>query len=124
MKRHYQLFLSWLAIIFWFSVIYYFSAQPNLKSEFKPLLDLILRKIAHMAEFFVLAYLFFRTYRLHGLPLVPALILSILSAVGGAMFDEWHQSFTSGRVASFKDVLIDGLGIVGFLGLKLWEIRK
>ena len=55
-----KILLNWLAVLIWLAVIYYFSAQSDLKSELEPFWDMFFRKIAHISEFFVLAYLFFR----------------------------------------------------------------
>src|SRR3989338_4752211 len=67
MKKYYAIALNWLAVLLWLGVIYYFSSQPNLKSELEPIWDLIFRKIAHLAEFFVLAYLLYCSLSSNGL---------------------------------------------------------
>jgi len=113
--------MNWLAVILWLAVVFYFSAQPNLKSEFEPLWDLILRKGAHMAEFFVLTFLFFRALSPYKFKLSHLFLISVLCSLAYAIFDEFHQSFVGGRVASPKDVLIDSFGIIGFVVLKVFE---
>ncbi|MFA6322216.1 MAG: VanZ family protein [Candidatus Buchananbacteria bacterium] len=122
--KNYKIILSWFLVFAWLGVIYYFSSQPNLKSEFKPLWDLILRKAAHMAEFFVLAFFLFKAYKTQGLNFFQCLAFSLISAVVGASFDEWHQSYTVGRVASPVDVSIDSLGVAAFTILKFIEKRR
>ena len=116
-----KIVFNWIAVILWLGVIYYFSSQPDLKSELAPFWDFIFRKIAHMAEYFVLAYLFFRTWQSYGLATKKSLFLSFSLALVYAIFDEFHQSFVAGRTASPKDVLIDSLGIIGFVVLRLFE---
>ncbi|MFA6410195.1 MAG: VanZ family protein [Candidatus Buchananbacteria bacterium] len=116
--------INWLAVIAWLAVIFYFSNQPNLKSEFEPLWDLIFRKIAHMAEFFVLAYLFFNALSKNKVSLKKKLFLVLILTFLSAVFDEYHQSFIANRVASPVDVGIDSLGILGFVMLKLIEKRN
>ena len=120
MKNLSKIFFWWLAVLAWMGVIYYFSAQPNLKSELLPVWDLIFRKIAHMAEFFILAYLFFNAYQSLGLNKGKSLLLSLFFALAYAGFDEWHQGSVGGRVASMVDVGIDMVGIAffGFLRFK------
>ncbi len=86
MKKWQRQFLNWLAVILWLGVIYYFSSQPELKSQLEPFIDLICRKIAHMAEFFVLAYLFFRAL-LIDLNFKKALIISVILSILSAFFD-------------------------------------
>jgi len=116
-----KIFLNWLAVLIWMGVIYYFSSQPNLKSELEPVLDLIFRKIAHMAEFFILAHLLFKAYQGHGLSAKKALFFAFLFTLAYAFSDEWHQSQIAGRVASIIDVSIDGIGALFFVFLKLIE---
>ena len=37
-----------------------------------------------------------------------------------AFFDEWHQSFVPGRVFSWSDLVMDGVGIAIGIGLREW----
>ena len=86
-----------------------------------------IRKFAHVTEYFLLAFfvsLPLYVYRLRGLLLT---IISGTFCILFASFDEYHQSFILGRVASYKDVLIDSIGIligiillriVGYIGRK------
>jgi len=119
MKKYYAIALNWLAVLLWLGVIYYFSSQPNLKSELEPIWDLIFRKIAHLAEFFVLAYLFFRALSSNGLKGKNLLLISFFLSLTFAVLDEWHQSQVAGRLASPVDVLVDSVGILFFVALQL-----
>jgi VanZ family protein len=114
----------WFSVFIWVLVIYYFSSQPGLKSELEPFWDLIFRKIAHMSEFFVLAYLLFRAYRSLGMTIVRSLFFALIFSLFYAFFDEWHQSQVAGRTQSMVDVGIDSLGILAFLVLNLLYQRK
>lgn len=105
-------------------VIYYFSSQPYLKSELEPFWDLIARKTAHMAEFFILAYLLFQAYRAHNITIKKSLILAVIISFAYAGFDEWHQSQVAGRVASLIDVGIDSVGVLVFALLKFQQKPK
>lgn len=105
-------FLSWLIVILWLGVIYYFSAQPNLASGFQPFWDIFFRKIAHIAEYFVLTYLFFSALKQYNLPFRKILIWTIIFSFLVAILDEYHQTFILGRQAKVLDVLIDGIGII------------
>jgi len=120
MKKINKIFFWWFSVFLWMGVIYYFSAQPNLKSELQPLWDLIFRKIAHMAEFFILAYLFFQAYRSLGVNKGKSLLFALVFSFAYAGFDEWHQTNVAGRVGSMVDVAVDTLGILffGFLKFK------
>src|SRR3990167_10515430 len=119
MKKYYRIALNWLAVLLWLGVIYYFSSQPNLKSELEPIWDLIFRKIAHLAEFFVLAYLLYRSLSSNGLKGKNLLLISFFLSLTFAVFDEWHQSQVAGRLASPVDVLVDSVGILFFVALQL-----
>ena len=111
-------FFNWLAVVLWLGVIFYFSSQPNLASDFQPLWDLIFRKIAHVAEYFVLAYLWLKALRAHGLSPAAAISLTVILAVTVAGLDEWHQYFVLGRQGKIWDVLIDCLGVISLLVLE------
>lgn len=105
----------WPPVFIWCGFIFYLSGVPNLNTGWG-LWDLILRKIAHMLEFFILAALLYRafkgSFKLSAFFLVFwPLFLTFLYAVS----DEWHQSFVPTRAASAIDVLIDSMGIILFL---------
>ena len=86
------------------ALIFFLSAQPDLSSGLGSW-DLILRKLAHMAEYGLLWLLWWRALG-YGNPLVPAAI-----AIGYAITDELHQTTVEGRHGSPLDVLIDSVGI-------------
>jgi VanZ family protein len=113
--------LSWLGVLLWMAVIYYFSSQPNLRSELEPFWDLIARKTAHMAEFFILAYLLFQAARAHEVTIRKSLIFALIIALGYAGFDEWHQGQVAGRQASLVDVGIDSVGVLVYVLLKFQQ---
>jgi len=112
-----KIVLSWAAVILWMIVIYYFSNQPDLKSSLPTIWDTVFRKIAHMAEFFVLAYLVFRAVIINKISLHKAVVISLIVAVSYAFFDEWHQTWVIGRTGSIIDVGIDTVGVIVFYGL-------
>ena len=86
------------------ALIFFLSAQPDLNSGLGSW-DLILRKLAHMAEYGLLWFLWWRALG-YGNPLVPAAI-----AIGYAITDELHQTTVDGRHGSPLDVLIDAIGV-------------
>jgi len=96
------------------AVIFYLSAQPDLDSGLA--WDLPLRKLAHMAEFGLLWFLWWRALG-YGHP-GPSIAIALAYAVS----DELHQSFVPGRVGSPVDVAIDALGI-GLAGLTASRAR-
>jgi len=104
---------QWMPVVFWASVIFAFSSIPNLGTGLG-VWDLVLRKLAHTAEFAILAILLERALRR------PALALLIASAY--AATDEFHQAFVPGRHAKPTDWLIDTAGAaIGLLLLRTWR---
>jgi VanZ family protein len=108
----------WLPVLVWAGLIFYFSSIPYLRIT-EAWYDIILRKLAHMFMFGMLARLLARA--LTGSTFWPwkkifawALVLSVLYACS----DEYHQSFTPGRSATLIDILIDTSGAWLALGLK------
>jgi VanZ family protein len=103
----------WGPVVVWAGVIFFFSSIPNLKTNLE--YDFLLRKVAHITEYFILTFLLYRAFKGSfsmngfGLFIYPA-TLSLLYAIS----DEFHQYFVVGRCCSNKDVLIDSVGIVGF----------
>jgi len=90
-------------------LIFLLSAQPDLGSGLGSW-DTVLRKLAHMGEYGLLWFLWWRALgsRHPG----PAIAIALLYAAS----DEYHQSFVEGRHGSPWDVAIDALG-VGLAGL-------
>jgi VanZ family protein len=100
----------WAPVVVWAAVIFAFSSVPDLGTGLGTW-DLVLRKLAHAAEFGLLGLLLARAL---GRPAV-ALALGALYAVS----DEIHQSFVPGRVASPLDVLVDTAGVAA--GVLCWQ---
>jgi len=107
--------LNWIALIIWMGMIFYLSSIPNLKIS-EGLEDLILRKIAHFVEFFILALLWFKALRVtkKNLSKLNIIFLSCCFSIIYAILDEFHQSFVPTRCASIIDVFIDSLGVLFF----------
>ena len=94
-------------------LIFFLSAQPDLSTGLGDW-DLALRKLAHMAEYGLLWFLWWRALA-YGNP-TAAIVGTVAIAVGYAATDEVHQSFVQGRHGTPVDVAIDALG-VGLAGL-------
>lgn len=108
----YKHFYRWLVVVVWCGVIFYFSSIPSLRITYG-IWDLILRKIAHAAEFGILTFLAYKAFNLENKPKTKkALILAFVFSFCYAISDEIHQSFVLGRQASVLDVGIDSLGII------------
>jgi VanZ family protein len=101
---------AWLPVIVWAGVIFALSSVPRLGTDLGTL-DLVLRKLAHAAEYAVLGALLVRA--------LSSRFLAAMLGVGYAASDEWHQTFVNGREGSASDVLVDAVGIA--LGILLWS---
>ena len=112
-----KIFINWFLVIIWAAVIFYFSSLPDLKSELPSIWDLVFRKIAHMAEYFVLTYFLIIALLSHKINKKKALIAAALLAVIYAISDEYHQTFILGRSGKSADVLIDSIGVLAMIWL-------
>jgi len=108
-----KFFKLWFPVVIWAGFIFYLSSIPDLKTSLE--YDFILRKIAHVSEYFILTFILYRAFKgsfnmgIFRLFIYPA-TLSFLYAAS----DEFHQSLVPNRGASIRDVLIDTIGILGF----------
>jgi VanZ family protein len=100
-------------VLVWAGVIFALSSVPDLGTGLGGW-DLVLRKIAHAAEFAVLGALLVRATGRPGL----AFALGVLYAAS----DELHQSFVPGRMGSPIDVAIDAVGVAA--GILLWQSAR
>lgn len=73
------------------------------------------RKLAHFAEYFLLAVSVSFPLYVYGIRGIWLIITSGILCVGFASFDEIHQYFVRGRGCSTRDVMIDSCG--SFLGI-------
>jgi VanZ family protein len=104
---------NWLPVLAWAGLIFAFSSVPDLGTGLGGW-DLVLRKIAHAAEYAVLGALLARATGRSGL----AVALGVLYAVS----DEVHQTFVPGRAGAPRDVAIDAVGVA--LGVGLWQLAR
>lgn len=83
--------------------------------------EIILRKGAHVLEFAILAIVIRIAIARHRWAYPAAWLLATLFGVA----DEFHQSFVPGRTASSIDVMWDALGAgLGLLGWYYWRMRR
>ena len=104
---------TWLPVVAWAAMIFTLSSVPDLGTGLGGW-DLVLRKLAHAAEFAVLGALLARATGRGGL----ALAIGVLYAVS----DEVHQAFVPGRLGSPLDVAIDAVGVAA--GILLWQSAR
>ncbi len=85
--------------------------------EYATQLNGIVRKGAHITEYFLLAIAVSFPLYVYGVRGIFLLLLAGLICVAFAAGDEYHQSMVEGRGASSRDVMIDSIGI--FFGILL-----
>ena len=128
--------IKWSLVLAWMVIIFIFSNQNgeqsgqnnrfvvevlknigiNLDTILGSIDNYIIRKLAHMTEYFILFQLLYNAlYEKYSFR--KASVVSILIVFIYASSDEIHQAFTPGRGPSFKDVLIDtgggGIALIG-----------
>src|SRR4051812_4615783 len=90
------------------AAIFFFSAQPDLNSGLGTF-DLIGRKLIHVAQNALLAFLWWRALRTR-MPNRSAALAALLITSAYAAADELHQTFVHGRHGSPVDWAIDTAG--------------
>lgn len=136
-KSKFRITLPMILLVLWMGVILYFSsdtgAESSLKSGFVmkyigPIiqkisltmrgsefsvsnLHYIVRKLAHMFNYFMLSSLsYLSCYSIKPRKFLSSLF-AIVFSTSFALLDEFFQTFVSGRSGSVRDVMIDSIGV-------------
>lgn len=80
------------------------------------LLSLIIRKLAHFTEYFILGILVINFITRYDKKIIIAILLCIIYATS----DEIHQIFVPGRSCQITDIMIDSLGSI--MGIYLCKL--
>jgi VanZ family protein len=133
-----RILLAWLVVALWVTVIMGFASDgfsasstshyltpllrwldPDMAWERIRAIHFLVRKVAHVVEYAVLAVLAFRAFRVTlAVPLMhlALLTLGVVSTVAG--LDEWRQSLIPTRTGTMADIALDCAGgAVGVLVL-------
>lgn len=105
------LLMGWMAFIF-FASSDFLSADHTGEILVYSLLNVVVRKSAHMIEYGILMFLWFRSLWTVPERFQSAVIWSIVLSVLYAASDEWHQTFVPSRSGTWVDVVWDGAGAV------------
>lgn len=131
--------ISIILVILWMVLIFYFSSMNGVVSTSQSeglvsmlaklinytgdinTLRFIVRKCAHIGEYFILGILVYNMFKYHDVKNI--VIISILICIIYACTDEIHQLFISDRTGKLIDVFIDSLGsILGIYSIRV--LRK
>ena len=127
--------VTWIPALIWTALVLGFSSSDfsaeNTGSLLAPLLiwlfpsltpdqigaiHVLLRKMAHVTEYGVLAMLWFRALtRGAGFRVPTGCLLALAISVAAAMVDESHQATIPSRTGSAADVLLDSIGAAAAL---------
>jgi VanZ family protein len=116
----------WLPAFAWAYLIYVVSSIPSLNTGWG-IYDLILRKIAHITEYYVLAALIYRALKGTFVKFTPFYLfaISFTASFLYAVSDEVHQLYVFGRSGTRRDLAFDTLGIIiFFIILKLNKPKR
>ena len=115
-----------VALIVWMGAIFIFSTSllsaENTAKHFGDL-NYLARKFAHIAEYAILVYLWFRSLWTKLGRFISCVRWSMLLSILYAMLDEWHQTFVPSRDGIWLDVVWDSIGIIA-MGLILWSAKR
>ncbi|MBN1326202.1 VanZ family protein [Candidatus Falkowbacteria bacterium] len=111
--RHFKKYEKWVSVLIWMGAIYFLSSRSLSFMSPTDIWQFIIRKMAHMFEYAILCLLIYRilstTEKRHVYwNLFWALAMTVLYAFS----DEYHQTFTSGRTGTYRDVIIDSTGAI------------
>lgn len=132
MKRY----VRWIPVVIVMSIIFYFSHAPAVISSqtsaattstmlglFKKWfgvnpfsqimansLEVIIRQVAHVVEFMLLAMTFYYAYYSQVKSRKRMIWITLFFSIGYAVTDEIHQIFIPGRAAELVDIITDACG--------------
>jgi VanZ family protein len=130
----------WIAFIFFASTAEFSASNtsriigpllrwifPGISEETLALAHIITRKVAHFAEYALLAWLSARAFTTssRGALRVRWFLISLLLVILASLSDEYHQSFVPMRTGSIYDSILDmSGGLTALLVYWLWHKRK
>jgi len=100
-----------ILFVVWLSIIFTLSSIPNLKSNIPGVSDLVLRKIAHFVEYFILMFLCIKSF-CKEIKINYRFILCFIFCSLYAFSDEMHQFFVPTRHFALFYFGIDNLGLI------------
>lgn len=137
MAKKKEIIISWLLLVIWMIFIFIMSSfngniSSNQSGSIADLIynlfnisdtekvSLIVRKCAHVSEFFILGILVINLISKYNVKY--SYLISFIVCVLYASSDEFHQLFVPGRSGQVTDIFIDMIGVV--LGLSIFCLIK
>lgn len=134
-----RIIIYWLLFLGWLGLIFFMSHQPgdistrqsdfvvkifiklgiDLNNSLGEMATLIIRKIAHFSEYFILGVFTINLFNYY-FKAKSQNKYSLAFVFFYASLDEIHQYFIPGRSMAFKDVIIDTLG--GLIGILAYNM--
>lgn len=115
---------GWMGLIFLMSSRWMaFGMSADATEAWFGVLNYVVRKLAHLAEYAILTYLWLRSIRTEPRRFGPCLAWSAVLSVCYAVTDEFHQYAVPERLGTWTDVLYDAAGALLMVYL-LWKIRN
>lgn len=135
---------DWGPVLAWAALIWFFSSETFAAAStsrfLEPLLGrllpwaspetleaahFLLRKLGHVAEYFVLSLLLYRAIAAgrSGWRASWA-VAAVVAAIGYAAADELHQAFLPSRTGAAADVLFDAAGAVAAMLVLRWRLLR
>lgn len=100
-------FLSrYLPVLIWMILMFFFSSRSDLPSSGRVVEDFFSKKLAHIAEYFILTLLMYRAVG------EKSPTQALLYSLAYAFTDEIHQLFIPFRTGNLRDVGIDSIGLL------------
>ena len=96
-------------------LIYQFTGKDlmmTIAPEHYSMIELFLRKCAHMSIYFVLAVNIMIVLFTFNMKMILRMAIAVIASFGYALTDEFHQTFVAGRSGAFTDCLIDTSGAI------------
>lgn len=137
MSKKKEIIISWMLLVIWMIFIFIMSSfngniSSNQSGTIADLIynlfdisdtekvSLIVRKCAHVSEFFILGILVINLVSKYNVKHIY--FISFIVCVLYASSDEFHQLFVPGRSGQVTDIFIDMIGVV--LGLSIYCLIK
>ncbi len=116
-----RVFNLWTPFIVWALVIFLFSSRPTTPVTQIHWEDFVVKKTAHVVEYFIFTTLLYRALKESGVEKKKAGIYAIIFGILYGATDEYHQSFTPGRLPKIRDILFDAIGS-GLAIYTIWNL--